>query len=202
MASATTRSVWTAAQFERLERLRGWTREAIERLDLRPDERPRMKGRVVFAVRDGGGSLIGATSYEPDPERRGRAPTRTRLRLRSLYADRTPALPAQPRTRCRGRGEERRTRTCHPARSPTLVRVARGSTRSRSSPSGEDDRTLARRVDAPLRERLRKATARRSESAHVGTRIRRVSGPRNERKRGRSALTFAGSADTALTFPP
>lgn len=49
----------------RLAELRGWTREACERLELGLD-----RGRVVFPVRDAAGLLVGVQRYAPNPARR------------------------------------------------------------------------------------------------------------------------------------
>jgi RecA-family ATPase len=53
----------------RLFDLRGWTAQAITRLDLGFDGEP-----VVFPVRDGSGELVGCIRYQPNGDRRGDEP--------------------------------------------------------------------------------------------------------------------------------
>jgi AAA domain len=58
-----------AATLERLLRLRGWTKEAIERLGLGLDH-----DLVVFPIRNAVGALVGVERYQPDPAARGTRP--------------------------------------------------------------------------------------------------------------------------------
>ncbi|MDQ3647484.1 MAG: DUF3631 domain-containing protein [Actinomycetota bacterium] len=53
------------AAIRRLEELRGWSAETVERLELGLD-----RDRIVFPVRDAGGVLVGRLRYAPDPSRR------------------------------------------------------------------------------------------------------------------------------------
>lgn len=69
------------AALARLTELRGWSEQAVRSLGLGLED-----GRVVFPVRDGAGTLAGALSYEPDPERRNGKP-------KMLAASGTPRLP-------------------------------------------------------------------------------------------------------------
>jgi hypothetical protein len=54
---------------ERLERTRGWSREAVERFGVGLDG-----DRVVFPYRDAAGQLVGLARYQPDPGLRQEAP--------------------------------------------------------------------------------------------------------------------------------
>ncbi len=60
------REALNPATVARLGELRGWTAEAIQRLELGLDER----GRVTFPVRDRTDKLVGLPRYQPNPERR------------------------------------------------------------------------------------------------------------------------------------
>ena len=58
---------WTDDALAAVAELRGWTPEAISRLDLIWDERA---GQVVFPIRDATGDDLGELRYLPDPARR------------------------------------------------------------------------------------------------------------------------------------
>ena len=69
---------------QRLAALRGWTREAIERLGIGFDGR-----RVTFAYRDADGALVGVGRYHPNRETRGDEP-----KLRADAGSRRELFPA------------------------------------------------------------------------------------------------------------
>lgn len=71
----------------RLEELRGWTPEAIERLELGLDG-----SHVVFPIRDGSRGLVGVQRYYPDPARRNGAP-----KMRAAAGSRRDLFPAPER---------------------------------------------------------------------------------------------------------
>lgn len=58
-----------AGALARLEELRGWTADAVERLELGLDD-----GRITFPYRDAAGRLVGVARYQPNPDRRGDRP--------------------------------------------------------------------------------------------------------------------------------
>lgn len=58
---------------EKLEKLRGWTAEACERLGLGLGL-DFDSGRVVFPYRDAAGALVGVGRYQPNPDRRNGSP--------------------------------------------------------------------------------------------------------------------------------
>jgi hypothetical protein len=77
-----------------LAALRGWTPEALGRLEVGSDGR-----RATFPYRDGDGRLFGLGRYQPNPERRGEraeAEGGRRLPTRALAATGKPRVRRVP----------------------------------------------------------------------------------------------------------
>lgn len=70
----------TPAVCNRLQELRGWSQEAIERLGLGLDG-----DRVTIPVRDSQGVLVGLHRYQPNPDKRGNAPKQIAKGKRELF---------------------------------------------------------------------------------------------------------------------
>lgn len=98
-ARATLASNRTA--IERLGELRGWTAEAVERLELGLDGR----GLVTFPIREAGGALVGLLRYQPNKERRSGPKLKADAGSRRELFPRPEAVEGEPVYLVEGEGD-------------------------------------------------------------------------------------------------